>query len=205
MTQVIETGSFKPNTVYTLSINGATLTQITSPASGNWSVDVNFTGTNTVQLEEGPIATPFEIRPAGIEVALCQRYYQVMPIATAYAFDAEIIKSTGATGYALYWPGSTFGNLTTISQINGTMREQYLQITHVLNALRKRVFYAARTVQMASNPTHSYTSIMPVGVYTSASIQIGGDKDYWQYANTLASNAMGGPLYLTGYAADAEL
>jgi hypothetical protein len=29
-----------------------------------------------VQLEEGPIATPFEQRPIGIELALCQRYYE---------------------------------------------------------------------------------------------------------------------------------
>ena len=29
-----------------------------------------------VQLEEGPTATPFEHRPIGTELALCQRYYQ---------------------------------------------------------------------------------------------------------------------------------
>jgi hypothetical protein len=29
-----------------------------------------------VQIEPGPLATPFEIRPAGTELALCQRYYQ---------------------------------------------------------------------------------------------------------------------------------
>jgi hypothetical protein len=30
-----------------------------------------------VQLEEGPIATPFEQRPIGLELSLCQRYYTV--------------------------------------------------------------------------------------------------------------------------------
>ena len=30
-----------------------------------------------VQLEPGPVATPFERRPIGIELALCQRYYEV--------------------------------------------------------------------------------------------------------------------------------
>ena len=30
-----------------------------------------------VQLEEGTVATPFEYRPIGVELSLCQRYYQV--------------------------------------------------------------------------------------------------------------------------------
>lgn len=30
-----------------------------------------------VQLEEGPVATPFERRPYGMELDLCQRYYQI--------------------------------------------------------------------------------------------------------------------------------
>jgi hypothetical protein len=29
-----------------------------------------------VQVEEGPVATPFERRPVGLELALCQRYYE---------------------------------------------------------------------------------------------------------------------------------
>ena len=31
-----------------------------------------------VQLEAGPVATPFERRPVGTELALCERYYQVL-------------------------------------------------------------------------------------------------------------------------------
>jgi len=30
-----------------------------------------------VQLEEGPVATPFEQRPIGMELSLCQRYYYI--------------------------------------------------------------------------------------------------------------------------------
>lgn len=47
----------------------------------NCSFRLPLTGTFTfdiakVQLEPGPIATPFEHRPIGTELALCQRYYQ---------------------------------------------------------------------------------------------------------------------------------
>lgn len=43
-----------------------------SSASGITSGDLVL---HTVQLEEGTIATPFENRPVGTELALCQRYY----------------------------------------------------------------------------------------------------------------------------------
>ena len=43
--------------------------QLQNTASAEWSL----TG---VQLELGPVATPFEHRPIGTELALCQRYYQ---------------------------------------------------------------------------------------------------------------------------------
>lgn len=35
---------------------------------------------SAVQFEPGPVATPFEHRPYGAELALCQRYYQTMDI-----------------------------------------------------------------------------------------------------------------------------
>jgi len=46
-----------------------------------------------VQLEEGTVATPFEFRPIGVELALCQRYYQT---STAYCYIAA--KSGANTG-----------------------------------------------------------------------------------------------------------
>ena len=44
-----------------------------------------------VQLEPGPVATPFEDRPIGTELALCQRYYQ-----TLYINNSTTITSTGS-------------------------------------------------------------------------------------------------------------
>lgn len=50
-------------------------------------VDINMSGDDVViayfaqiQLEEGSMASPFEVRPIGMELSLCQRYYQVIPL-----------------------------------------------------------------------------------------------------------------------------
>lgn len=76
MTQIIEAGNFRPNTVHTLSGIGVTTQQITSPASGNWQIpNIPIAATN-VQVEEGLEATPFEVRHIGFELSLCQRYYE---------------------------------------------------------------------------------------------------------------------------------
>ena len=57
----------------------ATFTVSTSPVSTNKCLNVEMTlvnGLSTgVQLEPGPVATPFEHRPIGTEISLCQRYY----------------------------------------------------------------------------------------------------------------------------------
>ena len=75
MTQIVEEFNYKPNSTYTLSGTGVTTQQVTSPASGNWTLpNIPIAATN-VQLEEGSIATPFEQRPIGLELSLCQRYY----------------------------------------------------------------------------------------------------------------------------------
>lgn len=74
--QVIEAGFFKPNTIHTISGTGVTTAQITSPASGNWTVDVPLAATN-VMLEEGTISTPFEFIDYSLELLRVRRYYEV--------------------------------------------------------------------------------------------------------------------------------
>jgi hypothetical protein len=70
---------------------GATFT-----LTANTNVTVRFTsGTfSEVQLERGSAATPYEHRPFGAELALCQRYYW---------------RSTTASGYPVIW-GNSSGN-----------------------------------------------------------------------------------------------
>ena len=76
MTQIVESSNFKVSTLYTLSGTGVTTQQITSPASGHWTLpNIPITATK-IQLEEGSIATPFEQRPIGLEMSLCERYYE---------------------------------------------------------------------------------------------------------------------------------
>ena len=75
MTQIIEEINYFPSTEHTLSGTGITTQQITSPASGDWTLpDIPVTA-RLIQLEVGDTATPFEHRSYGDELARCQRFY----------------------------------------------------------------------------------------------------------------------------------
>jgi hypothetical protein len=80
MTQVIEPGNYEANSTYTLSGNGVTTQQVTSPSSGNWTIPTIPSTATKIQLELGTQVTPFERRPFAIELSLCQRYHQKMNV-----------------------------------------------------------------------------------------------------------------------------
>ena len=61
----------------------ATITITVNASAGNTSLAYILSTPNAkritgVQVEPGGVATPFELRPIGTELALCQRYYQVV-------------------------------------------------------------------------------------------------------------------------------
>jgi ABC-type glycerol-3-phosphate transport system permease component len=90
-----------------------------------------------VQLEKGPVATPFEIRPYATELALCQRYYSnvsipsshTIAVATAGNTNCQIVlpipvplRSTPAiaTTGAFSFRGANADNIITAFTINST-------------------------------------------------------------------------------------
>lgn len=87
LVQVIEGANLFSGT-YTLSFTGTAqgkigagsfgASGITGSVTGGTDLSIEFnTGTVAqVQLEAGSVATPFERRPVGTELALCQRYYE---------------------------------------------------------------------------------------------------------------------------------
>ena len=77
--QVIEAGSFAPNTDHVLSGVGIVTRVIKSP-TGHWTITVPRNA-RKIQLEQNDqnIPTPFEFRPIQVELAMCQRYYQTYP------------------------------------------------------------------------------------------------------------------------------
>ncbi len=52
-----------------------------------------------IQLEPGPVATPFEQRPYGLELSLCQRYYQTGGADVFFMF-AQVWSGTGNVALA---------------------------------------------------------------------------------------------------------
>ena len=68
--------------------NGLQLNFFPQNAGAFTSGTITITG---VQLELGSVATPFEVRSQGTELAMCQRYYYNMQAQTIYAlFGSEI-------------------------------------------------------------------------------------------------------------------
>lgn len=95
------------------------LIYLTSSSPSSFSVDIA-----QVQLEEGTVATPFEHRPIGLELGLCQRYCQK-------SYDIGTVPGTNvsSTYFGLHFSNgicdsSTNQNVPFTIHINPTMRAQ---------------------------------------------------------------------------------
>jgi hypothetical protein len=109
------------------SISGKTLgTDGNHHISVNWFCPTSSTFTldiAQVQLERGPIATDFEQRPIGTELALCQRYYYAVPGTNkgvclgTFGYRPLATGATGNYGRNFYFPVTMrAAPLVTISQ-----------------------------------------------------------------------------------------
>jgi len=103
----IATGTFTVNSTLTrYSVNIAIPAAATTGIQIELSVGAQTSGTwniGNVQLEVGPVATPFEQRPIGMELALCQRYF--------YAYTCD---TSGAGDFGIGYLRSTTSFVTSI-------------------------------------------------------------------------------------------
>lgn len=117
---------------YTITVNIPSITGKTIGTNGDDSLSVHFwfdagsslasrtanlgqqSGTfdiAQVQLEEGSVATPFEERPIGVELALCQRYYEKSYLLDTYPGTVGglgAMSSAILTTYLLHSPTTRF-------------------------------------------------------------------------------------------------
>jgi hypothetical protein len=105
--QVIEALNIEGGT-YTLSwtgtatgaVNGSAISnggQVTLPANTNATIKLSSGTVSLVQLEAGSVVTPFENRPIGTELALCQRYFEYVGTQVSFVFFIDsAVRNLGA-------------------------------------------------------------------------------------------------------------
>ena len=108
------------------------------PLNSTFSVDIA-----QVQVEPGPVATPFERRPIGTELALCQRYY--CETRAAARFYSAI--NSQANENQVYWPAEMRGTPTTTISTGGS-RQNIASVS-----LQSPTKYGSRFVIVATSLT----------------------------------------------------
>lgn len=137
-----------------------------------------------VQLEVGSVATPFERRPYGLELAMCQRYYEK-------SYDTTVVP--GSVGGA-----STGGRVVAVTYGDASGNH----VASVRYRVEKRT---TPTLTIYSNSGSGSVTVY-VGSYTgaaSALASVVGTTAFDMYAYTYSANALSGMLF--SWTASAEL
>lgn len=141
--QVIEGLNLQTGT-YTLSWEGTAQGKIGAGALSDSGVTGSITGgTNTtiefgpgtvanIQLEPGSVATPFEARPYGTELALCQRYALLMPSMGLYS--AAYSSTAGVTDVLSITLPSEMRSTPSIPSISWTLTNANTPVNQIVNS-----------------------------------------------------------------------
>lgn len=155
-----------PNSVNLLSTSGATM---------------NVTG---VQIESGSVATPFDVRPYGTELALCQRYCYVL-----YNTDSEgatigvssVYNTTTVFSYVyLPVPMRTNPSLTTVAAGGGNWFNNYFGASG-------QSVNTSPTLSSSSNSLNTTNVRMFVGGFTGLTVGQAGWAQVIQNAKAIFS------------------
>jgi hypothetical protein len=76
------------------SANQVAILFTTSGWTGGSGTALDIIGVTGVQLEVGSVATPFEHRPFGAELALCQRYYETGDVSSSSGMTTAVAAAT---------------------------------------------------------------------------------------------------------------
>jgi len=104
------------NANYPVGLTGGT--KVASTTGATWYI----TG---VQLEVGKVATPFEYRSYGQELALCQRYFEVVFTGTGYSNTCLIGKANTTSQAIFAFPWKVEKRVAPTSAASGTGRLYY--------------------------------------------------------------------------------
>ena len=132
MTQIVEDVNFVQGAKYILSWKGHAPQVLTAPATGHWTLpNIPITATE-IQLEPGTVATPFERRSYGLELALCQRYYEATDVLLSTAAWSSLInmvcwkvtkrEAPVVTTYQTAGSGATFSPYAGASNVTGAFQ-----------------------------------------------------------------------------------
>ena len=130
-------------------------------AGSTWNTNTDSLGQQSgtfdiaqVQIEPGPVATPFEKRPQQVELALCQRYFCITKAITR--FRSAVINEITET--PIYWPVQMRVNPSNITVTAGSrLNIAYVLVQSDIGTTGARHIV---TASAANSDTYSFNDII---------------------------------------------